>query len=201
MFAMFGLSKKRNPETLAKQFFPIVLDPAASEEFWTAFEATDDVLVRACVSRFCYLEFVAVYHAIQRRGQRLGEQILASFLFLITLSFEDRRKLFPINGFFASTLELQLVLARLRLEYTTPPEFLPFEMLTRMALKMRNEDYSRLVNEQTDLAVVLMCIASSIRSEIHGGLPIQVGSIKRQGDQVSCLSNDWNRIEAVVDKL
>jgi hypothetical protein len=51
---MFGFTKKRKPETLAKQFFQIVSDPVASEEFWTSFEARNDDLLRACVSRFCY---------------------------------------------------------------------------------------------------------------------------------------------------
>lgn len=199
---MFGFTKKRKPETLAKQFFQIVSDPVASEEFWTSFEARDDDLLRACVSRFCYLEWVAVYHTIQRRDAELGEQVIAAFLFLITLSFKNGDKLFAVNDVFAG-LERELVLARLDLEYFDKPRpnLFPFEMLTRMALDMRNETYSRLVKGQTDLATVLMCIAGSIRSEIHGGPAVHTDLTEKTGDQMSCLSNDWSRIEALVSSL
>src|SRR2546429_4642597 len=145
---MFGFTKKRTPETLAKQFLAILSNRDALQEFLSSFEAADQDLVKACVSRFCYLEWVAVYHAVQRRDERLSEEIIAAFLLLIDLAFTDRGKLFAVEEFFAATLESQLVLAKLCLEHADVPGSLPFEALTQMALKMRNESYTQMVKGQ-----------------------------------------------------
>lgn len=102
------------------------------------------------------------------------------------------------RSFFPYVLERELVLAKLLLDNADIPKSLPFETLTRIAFEMRGQSFSRMVKGQTDLSSVLMCIANSIRVEIHGGSLASVNLSSKTGDQISCLLKDWNCIEDLV---
>lgn len=200
---MFGWRKDNSPETLSQKFYPIVSDERAFDAFAKAFNAQEQTLHRAFVSRFCFLEWAALAFATQKHPE---PPTCAAFLCLAT-TFKYYDEIMSIEAFFGSGLELQLARATLALIDKPRASLLhyPFKTLLEVGLKMRNESYSRLVGHAAgktkDLATVFMALAAEIQPQITGGLLPGPTLTKQTGDQITCLAQDFDGIREVIKRL
>jgi len=179
------------------------MDATAINTFASAFNATADKTeyFRAYVSRICYLEFSAWCQLTIREMPEVAKNVIKGFILLIPSTLIDTKALVKLDWFFPGVWEHKLLSMDYLIETGSIPNAVSVASLMETAINNRHKQYFTTVKDIPDLTDILFAIAMLIEPQIKGGIPLPAGLNMESGNQVSCLGEDWNNINAVVRSL